>query len=92
MNMLRMTGVSPSEFDRALSRARESLHRLVPEILAEPRRDENRAPTGVVDLTRSEEVYRRLTIKHHPDRGGQTSAMQDINELWQAVKADLKLR
>ena len=35
-------------------------------------------------------VYRRLALKYHPDRNpGSSEVMRDLNEFWQAVKADL---
>lgn len=36
-------------------------------------------------------VYRRLALKYHPDRNpGSSEVMRDLNEFWQAVKADLQ--
>ena|SRR5215472_12787198 len=44
-------------------------------------------------LTRSQSVYRRLAMKYHPDRSAETAEfMVDLNELWQAVLADVKAK
>lgn len=33
-------------------------------------------------------LYRRLAAKHHPDAGGNSEFMKDLNELWQAVRRE----
>jgi hypothetical protein len=36
-------------------------------------------------------IYRRLALKYHPDRNPDAEEfMTDLNQLWQAVKTDLK--
>jgi len=42
------------------------------------------------ELTEFSQVFRRLAQKYHPDHGGNTSMMQDLNELRQALEADIK--
>lgn len=43
-------------------------------------RKENRSETTVVDLKEIRSLYRRLSLKWHPDTGGNTQAMQALNE------------
>jgi hypothetical protein len=49
-------------------------------------------PSAAADFKLSEcsKVYRRLAFEHHPDRGGDSRVMQAINQLWDAVRRDLK--
>jgi hypothetical protein len=60
-----------------------------------PNRYQNNPPRKVVpiNLRRSKEVYHGLAQRFHPDRNSQGGAvMAAINQLWQAVAADLGLR
>jgi hypothetical protein len=43
------------------------------------------------ELATANRIYRRIAAKYHPDRSPETAEiMKDINELWQAVGADLQ--
>jgi len=39
-----------------------------------------------MDLGRIKQIYRKLAIKYHPDKGGTTEAMQAINEFYEELK------
>jgi len=46
---------------------------------------------SAVNLARATAVYKQLARKYHPDSNrSDAGVMTDINELWQAVKADLR--
>lgn len=53
-----------------------------------------RAQVPIIDLPNAKRVYRQLAIRHHPDHDRQHGAvtMCALNELWQAVQGDLKVR
>jgi hypothetical protein len=54
-------------------------------------RPSGQAPS--LDLGRSKKIYRDIAQRFHPDRNPQGSVtMMAINELWQAIAADLGLR
>jgi hypothetical protein len=71
-------------YERTVSKVRKALSELAPEVL------EQTLTSTSVELRESSKLYRKLAAKHHPDHGGDSSTMTALNELWQAVQADLK--
>jgi hypothetical protein len=50
-------------------------------------------PPAIPDLSHSKSIYRSLALRHHPDRDPNGAAtMSALNQLWQAVAADLGVR
>jgi hypothetical protein len=50
-------------------------------------------PSPPIDLSNARRIYRALAQRHHPDRNpGGAATMTALNELWQAVAADLGVR
>jgi hypothetical protein len=73
-------------YERSVSIVRALLIDLAPEVLTAPQ--PGSAP-GWMELTRSSKVFRRLATEHHPDHSGNDEVMKAVNELWQALKADV---
>lgn len=90
-----LPGWRPPTYERVVSKVRDCIRQLAPEVLEEPgdlasvmgRLQGSSAPHH---LTGFLEVFRRLAQKYHPDHGGDTRMMQDLNELRQALEADIK--
>ena len=51
-------------------------------------RSEPMAPVVEPDASRVQNVYRRLALKWHPDRGGSNDAMAAVNEFYEELKND----
>lgn len=47
-------------------------------------------PGSVVTLEKAREAYRRLSSKHHPDKGGSHEAMARLNKAWAEAQAALE--
>ncbi len=47
-------------------------------------------PTFQIDLNVLTVLYRRLVTEHHPDRGGDSNTMEDINNAYRRLKDPLK--
>jgi hypothetical protein len=73
-------------YERSVSSVRALLNDLAPEVLTAP---QSGSAPGWVELTRSSIVFRRLATEHHPDHSGNDEVMKAVNELWQALKADV---
>jgi hypothetical protein len=52
----------------------------------ERRQDSFAMPTAKVDTGQIQKIYRNMAFKWHPDRGGSHTAMQAINEFYEAIK------
>lgn len=46
--------------------------------------------TGLKTLEELKKAYHKLIFKHHPDRGGNTETMQEINKEYETLFAKLK--
>jgi len=79
----------PASYKRAIVKTRAALHSVAPEIVpAVPGAGSSGKLVGNV-LQKSSKAYHKLSLKHHPDRGGRNEIMKDINGLWDAIKADI---
>jgi len=76
-------------YQRAAERVGKILTKLAPEVVTHNDRPPATAPPARAELTMSSKVYLRFAKKYHPDHGGDTKVMQDLNELWQAVQVDI---
>lgn len=58
---------------------------------AEEREDEPEPERAAarIELTLTQKTYRRLMLEHHPDKGGDVRVAQAINQLMDAVRADV---
>lgn len=74
-------------YERSVESVRAMLAKLAPEVIENQPTGSNQ---GRVDLTESQKVYHRLAGQHHPDHGGKVEVMKDLNQLWEAVNADLR--
>ena len=52
-------------------------------------RDVLQIPAGAHDIEAVRAQYRRLSSQHHPDRGGDTDKMAEINMAWTRAQAEL---
>ncbi len=75
-------------YEQAVKRVRQALDVLAPEIFEAPPLPVS-APAGI-ELIEFSKVYRSLALEHHPDKGGSGDVMRAVNQLMQALQADLK--
>jgi tRNA A-37 threonylcarbamoyl transferase component Bud32/curved DNA-binding protein CbpA len=65
---------------------------LVLSTLSGERTSLKRTITHSFDSNKAKEIYKDLAMKYHPDRGGSTSHMQELNSLYQEIKKTGQLK
>lgn len=75
----------PAESAIRHTQVRKILTKLTPELIS----PDVKVPAAEIALNSATEAYRRLAKRYHPDVGGNAQVMSALNELWQAVQADI---
>jgi len=76
----------PAPYERSVSKVHELLRQLAPEVLESA---PVLSPKSQIKLEKFSEVFRSLSMKYHPDLGGDKNIMQDLNGLRDALFTDI---